>query len=78
VERFKRFHDALLAAYRAEFSGPSHVVSRMKGYWQYFAKTFDNGEAVFKRIKKAGSLGKYQSVVDRFFEGEAKWKPRPA
>jgi tRNA-dihydrouridine synthase len=76
VERFKRFHDELLSAYRAEFSGPSHVVSRMKGYWQYFAQSFHNGAAVFKRIKKAASLEKYQTVVDRFLDGEAQWGPR--
>jgi tRNA-dihydrouridine synthase B len=76
VERFKRFHDALLGAYLAAFSGPSHVVSRMKGYWQYFSQSFRNGEAIFKRIKKAGSLGKYQAVVDRFFNEEAHWGPK--
>ncbi len=74
VERFRRFHDDLLDAYRAEFSGPSHVLGRMKGYWEYFAASFENGQTVFKHIKKAGSLNKYQAVVDRFFDSKAQWR----
>ncbi|MDX9786783.1 MAG: tRNA-dihydrouridine synthase family protein [Desulfobacterales bacterium] len=75
VERFKKFHDDLFTAYREEFSGPAHLVNRMKGYWQYFAFSFSNGHKLFKRIKMLRSAEKYIAETDRFFEQEAIWQP---
>lgn len=76
VARFKQFHDDLFAAYREEFSGPGHLVNRMKGYWQYFSLSFSNGEKLFKRIKRLKSAENYIFETDRFFEQEAIWQPR--
>ncbi len=66
MERFKNFHDDLFEAYRAELSGQSHLVDKMKNYWLYFFKSFENGETFFKKIKKANTLQKYMEIVGKF------------
>ncbi|BBO66856.1 tRNA-dihydrouridine synthase [Desulfosarcina alkanivorans] len=63
ISRFARFHDDLLAEYGRRFSGPAHVLDRMKGFWRYFADGFADGRKILKRIRKAGSLVRYRQVV---------------
>jgi tRNA-dihydrouridine synthase len=75
VERFKNFHDDLFEAYRAELSGQSHLVDKMKSYWLYFFRSFENGETFFKKIKKANTLQKYMEIVGKFLGGDAIWHP---
>jgi tRNA-dihydrouridine synthase B len=75
VARFKKFHDDLFEAYSIELSGQSHLVDKMKGYWLYFFRSFENGEALFKKIKKANSLKKYEALVKGFFGENAVWRP---
>ncbi len=74
VERFKMFHDELFEAYRAELSGQSHLVDKLKGYWLYFFSSFENGEALFKKIKKVNTAKKYEEIVGRFLEADAIWR----
>jgi tRNA-dihydrouridine synthase B len=75
VERFKKFHDDLFEAYRAELSGQSHLIDKMKGYWLYFLRSFENGETVFKKIKKITTVKKYEEIVGKFLEEDAIWRP---
>jgi tRNA-dihydrouridine synthase len=75
VEKFKKFHDDLFEAYRTELSGQSHLVDKMKGYWQYFFRSFENGETLFKKIKKVNTLKKYEKIVCNFLEEDAIWRP---
>jgi tRNA-dihydrouridine synthase B len=75
VERFKSFHDDLFEAYRAELSGPSHLVDKMKGYWLYFFRSFENGEALFKKMKKINSVKRYEEMVETFLGENAVWQP---
>lgn len=67
MERFKKFHEDLFEAYREELSGPAHLLDKMKGYWMYFSRSFMNGEALFKKIKKTNSIGKFEELVERLF-----------
>jgi tRNA-dihydrouridine synthase B len=71
--RFKKFHDDLLEAYRTELSGQSHLLDKMKSYWLYFFRSFENGEPVFKKIKKVNTLKKYEAVVGKFLGEDAMW-----
>ncbi len=74
VERFKRFHDDLFEAYRAELSGQSHLVDKMKSYWLYFFRSFENGETFYKKIKKIHTLKKYEEIVGKFLGEDAIWR----
>lgn len=74
IERFQKFHDDLYAEYRKALSGPSHLIDKMKSYWLYFYTSFENGAALFKKVKKVGSLEKYEEMVTTFFSHEAIWR----
>jgi hypothetical protein len=65
---FKAFHDDLFSAYRVELSGQTHLVDKMKGYWLYFSKAFEDGEQLFKRIKKVNSVQQYELIVKTVWE----------
>ncbi len=80
AERFRRFHDALYAAFARLLSGPVHPVERMKGFWYYFSMSFPAGEKSLKGIQKARGPEKYRAAVDAFFAAhsyggcqEARW-----
>lgn len=71
IERFKKFHDSLVEEYLSALSGPSHLLTRMRGFWEYFSLSFTNSHKVFKRIKKANSLEKYYSAVSTILTEES-------
>jgi tRNA-dihydrouridine synthase len=71
--RFEQFHDDLVAGYRRQFSGPGHVLDRMKGFWRYFAVGFPDGRRIFRRIRKTDSLERYRQVVAAVFGGQTRW-----
>lgn len=73
VKAFKAFYDELFAQYRREFSGPGHLLDRMKGYWTYFSQAFKDGRKIKKKIHRTRKLDRYVDIVERFFEEEAFW-----
>ena len=73
TERFARFHDDLVDGYRRRFSGPGHVLDRMKGFWGYFAAGFPDGRRIVKRVRKADSLDRYRQEVMAVFEDQGRW-----
>lgn len=75
-ERFSRFHDDLLHGYRDRFSGPGHVLDRMKGFWRYFADGFIEGPEILKQIRKANTLDCYRKVVVDALNGKERWLGR--
>jgi hypothetical protein len=72
-ERFARFHDELVEGYRQRFSGPGHVLDRMKGFWRYFADGFTNGPKLLKQVRKSRDLGSYCRIVSGAIDGNG-WK----
>jgi tRNA-dihydrouridine synthase B len=68
--QFKAFHDDLYAAYQTELSGQAHLLGKMKGYWQFFSLTFENGQKIFKKIKKVNSIRKYEALVEKSWDSE--------
>ncbi|MCB2146213.1 MAG: tRNA-dihydrouridine synthase family protein [Deltaproteobacteria bacterium] len=72
--RFERFHDDLVAGYSRLFSGPGHVLDRMKGFWRYFTADFPEGRQIMKQIRKADSLDHYRQVVAAVFDGQDRWE----
>lgn len=70
IERFKKFHNSLTEEYLSALSGPSHFLTRMRGFWEYFSLSFTNSHKVFKRVKKATSLEKYYSAVSTILTEE--------
>jgi len=71
--RFETFHDDLVAGYGRQFSGPGHVLDRMKGFWRYFASDFPDSRRIVKQIRKADSLDRYRQAVKAVFDGQDRW-----
>jgi tRNA-dihydrouridine synthase len=74
VEKFKLFYDELFEQYRQIFCGPGHLLNRMKGFWTYFSKSFQNSRNIAKKIHRTQQIHHYIKIVDRFFAEEAQWK----
>jgi tRNA-dihydrouridine synthase len=69
TSRFRIFHDDLVDTYSRLFSGPGHVLDRMKGFWRYFADGFVDGRRILKKIRKVSSLNHYQKIVSEYLDG---------
>ena len=71
-ERFVEFHQELFATYQEELSGSSHIISKMKELWSYWAKAFEGGNQVLRSLAKTRNVDQYASLVDKFFNEEPK------
>ncbi len=65
----KAFHDELFEGYSTLLKSPAHVLDKMKGFWEYYSRSFDGSAKVFKRIRKTKSPAHYHDEVERVFEG---------
>jgi tRNA-dihydrouridine synthase len=74
VETFRRFYEELFEAYQQVFSGPGHLLERMKGFWTYFSQAFADGGKIRKKVHRTLKLKRYLEIVERFFEEDAQWK----
>ena len=54
------FHDALCEEYKEVLYGDTALCHRMKEFWSYLIRHFQNGQKHFKRICKAKSFAEYQ------------------
>ena len=69
LELLQQFHDELFEIYSAKFSGPAHLLDRMKAVWAYLISCFDNDGKILKKIRKTTSVARYQSIVRDVFLG---------
>ena len=73
VGLFKNFYEDLFEGYQQVFSGPGHLLDRMKGFWTYFSQSFENGNKIRKKIHRTHKLQRYLDIVERFYDEEASW-----
>lgn len=73
VDLFNKFYNDLFERYQEAFSGPGHLLDRMKGFWTYFSQSFENGKKIRKKIHRTHKLQRYLDIVKRFFDDEAVW-----
>ena len=74
VAIFRQFYEELFENYRQMFSGPGHLLERMKGFWTYFSQSFKDERKIRKKVHRTLKLPRYLEIVDRFFKEEAEWK----
>ncbi len=74
VETFRSFYEELFGEYQQVFSGPGHLLERMKGFWTYFSQAFKDGRKIRKKIHRTLKLPRYLEIVERFFEEDAEWE----
>ncbi|NCD33165.1 MAG: tRNA-dihydrouridine synthase family protein [Spartobacteria bacterium] len=56
-------HEYLVWAQQA----PSPVLGKMKEFWSYFSRNFDQGHKLFKKLKRTQTLSSFQSIVQEWF-----------
>jgi tRNA-dihydrouridine synthase len=72
IDQFSKFHDELFLHYQNKLSGQSHILNKMRIFWEYFALSFSNSHKVYKKIKKSTSIDKYLQAIDQIYRDE-KW-----
>ncbi len=73
IDIIRRFHDRLFEAYAQVLSGPSHLGDKMKGFWLYLSRSFEDGRKILKKIQKTRKTDHYRVVVDGFFDDKPRW-----
>lgn len=66
-QTFRAFHEKLLAAYTAEYSGDKFVLQKMKELWYYMSSMFPGSEKQVKRICKSQRCCDYADAVSALF-----------
>ncbi|MDX1653198.1 MAG: tRNA-dihydrouridine synthase family protein [Brumimicrobium sp.] len=74
LEIFGKFHDVLYHDYASALSGSSHVLVKMKSFWEYFATSFSDSHRTFKLIKKARTFEAYHDAVAYILDNERKFQ----
>ncbi len=67
LTRLATFHDDLLKEYEKVFSGPGHLIDRMKGFWTFLGPSFKGHPKPLKQILKSTSPHAYIRNVTDFF-----------
>jgi tRNA-dihydrouridine synthase len=67
IKALEQLHNQLLYQNSIRLNGPSHILNKMKPYWEYFAPSFVGREKALKKIKKAVTLDTYKVVCNEAF-----------
>jgi tRNA-dihydrouridine synthase B len=62
IKALNRFHDQLLCINSSRLNGSSHVLNKMKPYWEYFALSLTDQKKSLKKIKKSVTLESYREA----------------
>ena len=68
LTRLQRYHQDLMTAYAERFSGPGHLIGRMKAFWHYLGPSFKDHHKPVKKILRSSSLEAYTAHVADFFD----------
>ncbi|MCM2284506.1 MAG: tRNA-dihydrouridine synthase family protein [Desulfobacula sp.] len=70
IKRLRAFHEDLFLGYQRIYSGPAHLLGRMKGFWSHLGPSFRGKGKSLKHILKSESITRYkESAADFFTEG---------
>jgi tRNA-dihydrouridine synthase len=68
AEALHRFYEDLTAAYAQRLSGPGHLLDRMKGFWRYASQGFDDGQMIWRRIRRTKEMDSYRRLAAAIFK----------
>jgi tRNA-dihydrouridine synthase len=74
-DRLKVFHEDLFNSYKQVFSGPGHLIGRMKGFWGYLGPSFENSRKPLKKMLKSSSEQDYLDRVNEFWDMSSNFLP---
>jgi tRNA-dihydrouridine synthase len=67
VKALDQLHNQLLVANSSRLSGSSHVLNKMKPYWEFFTPSLTGREKKLKKIKKTITLDAYKIACNELF-----------
>ena len=65
----KQFHDAIFVRQVERLDGPGHVTSVMKAFWVYFKEAFEDGDRLFRPLRRIADPDIYEVAVAQIFAG---------
>lgn len=68
LDLLQKLHGEIYDSYTSYLSGETQLLSKLKPMWEYFAANFNNERKVYKAIKKAGGMKKYNAAVAFAFQ----------
>lgn len=69
----KQLHNLLFDEFSASLSGPSHLLHKIKPYWDYFEVVFQPDlRQLVKKTVKAGTVANYQAAANDLFAKASK------
>ncbi len=68
LARMRRLHDAMLDHYASVLQGPSHVLDKMTGLWEYWTDSIAGKRKAIKRLRKTTELERYRKGVEEIFD----------
>lgn len=72
LKNFWDFEHEIFESIQSRLSGPTQVLTKMKGYWEYFAHAFTNSHKVYKRFKKAKNINAYHEAIS-YIKNNEEW-----
>lgn len=78
LKTFAAFHQELLIGYKSVLCGDQNVLYKMKEFWFYFHRNFENADKAVKKIRKAQNIEKYEEAVNEIFENHDWTDRRPS
>jgi tRNA-dihydrouridine synthase len=67
IKALEQLHNQLIYHNSSRLQGSSHVLSKMKPYWEYFALSLPGREKSLKKIKKSVTLDAYKIACNEVF-----------
>ncbi len=65
LEVFYDFLVLLLDNHVKEVNNDGNVLVKMKHFWEYFSKSFDEGQSYYRWVKRADNINEYEDVIRR-------------
>ncbi|MBR1918260.1 MAG: tRNA-dihydrouridine synthase family protein [Spirochaetales bacterium] len=76
LDEFVHFHSDMQDTMREVMKGGDIYLDRMKEFWWYWCRLFEDGERLVKDVRKARKSADYNRAVDRLF-ANARLRERP-
>lgn len=62
-ELLRKMHNEIFQTYSSYLSGDTQLLQKLKPFWEYFSNHFEQERKVYKAVKKAVNLKKYDEAV---------------
>jgi tRNA-dihydrouridine synthase B len=72
LEKVIQLHSAMATHYESILSGPAHMRDKQMEYWFCLYRVFEDGEELFRQLKKAKQYEVFKATLNRFLASTPK------